>query len=55
MSDGEGAIGKIIPNLMALGIEVDISAAAMLPELSGGFRWSKNVAGHTFAVDIPSH
>jgi hypothetical protein len=27
MSDGEGAIGKIVPNLRALGIEVDISAA----------------------------
>ena len=27
MSDGEGAVGKIVANLMALGIEVDISAA----------------------------
>ena len=27
MSDGEGAIGKIVPHLRALGIEVDISAA----------------------------
>ena len=27
MSDGEGAIGKILPTLMGLGIEVDISAA----------------------------
>ena len=27
MSDGEGAIGKILPTLMGLGIEVDVSAA----------------------------
>ena len=27
MSDGEGAIGKMRPDLMALGIEVDVSAA----------------------------
>ena len=27
MTDGEGAVGKITPNLRALGIEVDISAA----------------------------
>ena len=27
MSDGKGAVGKLTPNLMALGIEVDVSAA----------------------------
>ena len=53
MSDGEGAIGNIVPNLMAAGIEVYISGAGgILPESSVESNWLKNGVEHTFADDF---